>query len=115
MRRWLDNHPSEVVVIDFGNIEYEEETIPELVTALQQTFSAQSTSVKLNSQFKETGSWPTLGEAVQNNERIFVFIRDKTGALNTGDNHTDIVTEHTFKPTETSVPDKSEGEASIIF
>ena len=37
MRRWLDNHPSEVVVIDFGNIEYEEETIPELVTALQQT------------------------------------------------------------------------------
>ena len=115
MRRWLDNHPSEVVVIDFGNIEYEEETIPELVTALQHTFSAQSTSVKLNSQFKETGSWPTLREAVQNNERIFVFIRDKTGALNTGDNHTDIVTEHTFKPTETSVPEKSEGEASIIF
>ena len=30
---------------------------------------------KLNKQFKTSGTWPTLGEAVASNRRLFVFIR----------------------------------------
>ena len=41
-----------------------------------ETFSAeQEDRVKLNKQFKTTGTWPTLGEAISSNARVFVFIR----------------------------------------
>jgi len=32
--------------------------------------------VRLNTDYKETGKWPTLKAAVQQNKRVFVFVRD---------------------------------------
>ena len=112
LRRWLDSHPSEVVVLHFGNIEYPAETVPALLETLAETFSAQSTSVKLNAKFKETGSWPSLGEAVAANERVFVFVRDTVGALTERD--TQYVREIKVKPRETFNITTGPGEVSVL-
>ena len=81
MRRWLDSHPSEVVALNFGNIEYPNSTIPALQETMLKIFPVESAGVKLNGKFKSTGAWPTLGESVRSNERIFVFVRDTAGLL----------------------------------
>jgi predicted deacylase len=31
----------------------------------------------LNTKFKESGRWPTIGEAVESGERVFVFVRSE--------------------------------------
>ena len=46
--------------------------------------------------FKENGSWPLLGEAVERNERIFVFIRDTVGVV--GEDDLEFVREIKVKP-----------------
>ena len=81
LRTWLDNHPSEVVTLNFGNIEYPESTIPELQKTMNEIFPTNSSGVKMNGQFKSVLAWPTLGECVRSNERIFVFVRDTVGLL----------------------------------
>ena len=78
MRRWLDLHPSEVVnctvlhftvlyctvlyctalqvvALNFGNIEYPEETVPALLEQLGDSFPDTSTGVKLNTHYKQSG------------------------------------------------------------
>ncbi len=32
---------------------------------------------RMNGEYKRRGSWPTLGEAVSSNERVFVFVRSQ--------------------------------------
>ena len=57
----------------FGELHYPDETVPSLKEALRSTFKS---AVKLNSGFKRTGgTWPTLGEAIEANERVFAFVR----------------------------------------
>ena len=113
LRRWMDAHPSEVVVVNFGNIQYPEETIPALLETLKEIFPPVSTSVKLNSQYKRTGKWPTLGEAVESNERIFVFIRDTIGAIS-GNNHPEVVKEIKVKPTDIELTSKNRSDATVM-
>ena len=96
IREWLNNHPSEVVVLNFGNIDWPDETIPILLETLMQTFTKEG--VKMNRSFKLTGKWPTLREAVTKNERIFVFVRDSIGAVT--ENELDMVKEVKVKPDE---------------
>lgn len=96
MRTWLDKHPSEVVVINFGNIEWAEETIPSLMETLMEQFSPEEGRVGLNKGFKETGTWPTMGEAVNTNKRVFIFLRDSVGAVT--ENELEIVREIKVKP-----------------
>lgn len=71
---WLIEHRSEVVVINFGNIGFKDETIPVLVKAMKAKFDHE-TGPRLNTEYKVNGSWPTLGSAVDENTRLFVFIR----------------------------------------
>ena len=96
MRSWLDQHPSEVVVLNFGNIEWAEETIPNLMETLLDKFSPEEKRVGLNTAFKKTGAWPTLAEAVVSNQRVFVFLRDSIGAVT--ENELEIVREVKVKP-----------------
>jgi len=96
MRNWLDQHPSEVVVLNFGNIEWPEETIPSLMETLINKFSPEENRVGLNTAFKKTGTWPTLAEAVDTNQRVFVFLRDSIGAVT--ENELEIVREVKVKP-----------------
>ena len=112
LRRWLDSHPSEVVVLNFGNMKYPGETVPALLETLTESFPSQSTSVKLNAKFKETGSWPSLGEAVSANERVFVFVRDTVGALTELD--TQYVKEIKVKPRETFNMTTGPGEVTVM-
>lgn len=112
MRMWLDQHPSEVVVLNFGNIEYPDVTVPSLVEGLASAFPAHSTSVTINVKYKQTGSWPTLAEAVTSNERIFVFIRDTVGVLSEHD--LAFVKELKVKPTDANEPVKGPGEVIIM-
>jgi len=97
MRDWLDIHKSEVVVLNFGNIELPKETIPKLMETLLEVFTGQDDErVKINKVFKKTGVWPTLGEAVRSNERLFVFIRDSIGAVT--ENELEFLKEVKVKP-----------------
>ena len=101
---WLDQHPSEIVVLFFGNIARPEETVPRLIATLRSVFPRGGPGVGMNSVYKTEGRWPTLGEAKEGdstfsrfyrghlylspsaNDRVFVFIRDKSGSLVTADN-----------------------------
>ena len=96
MADWLNAHPSEVVLLTFGNIEYPGETVPRLGDALREAFPAQGDGVRMNRAFKETGSWPLLGEAVASNERVIVFIRDTVGVV--GEEDLEFVREVKVKP-----------------
>ena len=78
-------HPTELVILNFGNIEYPEETVPKLIEALKSAFPETGSQVKMNKDFKANGSWPLLGEAVDKNERVFVMIRDTVGAIGEAD------------------------------
>ena len=98
MRSWLNSHPSEVVVLNFGNIEYPNHTISALTNTMMDIFPLRSVGVKMNRMLKQTGSWPTLGEAVRSNERIFVFVRDTVGAITPAQEHQSFVKEIKVKP-----------------
>lgn len=76
VRAWMDEHPREVIVLYFGEINNEEISYPELIKVLRKVFDQDH--VKMNKDFKtNNGSWPKLGAAVESNERIFVFIRSE--------------------------------------
>jgi len=112
MRVWLDEHPSEVVVLNFGNIDWPEQTIPSLMETLIDKFSSQDGRVRINRAFKEKGYWPTLGEAVDSNERVFVFLRDSIGAVT--ENELEIVKEIKVKPgNDVASKNLTEVEATI--
>ena len=66
----------------------------------------------INVKYKQTGTWPTLGEAVSSNERIFVFIRDSVGAI--AEEDTEFVKEIKVKPGYDRDIDREEGAATIM-
>ena len=73
MGRWLNRHQGEVITLYFGELHYPDDTVPSLKEALRESFH--KNIVQMNSAFKRTGKWPSLGEAVAANERVFVFVR----------------------------------------
>ena len=108
---WLNRHPTELVVLSFGNIEYPEVTIAKLLEALRSVFPEAGDLVKMNKDFKANGSWPLLGEAVNKNERVFVFIRDTVGVIDEDD--LQFVKEIKVKPDKALPPRKSKTEVYI--
>ncbi|XP_023336799.1 uncharacterized protein LOC111707845 isoform X2 [Eurytemora carolleeae] len=106
VKKWLDEHTSEVIVLYFGGIAFKEQTVPALVDALKSTFRNE-TGVSLNKDYKETGEWPTLGSAVEKNARIFTFVRHNSIAGEKG-----IVEDFKLRPDE--YKEKADGSASII-
>ncbi len=58
-----------------GEFTNEAESFSSLDQVLQKIFASFPNSVALSDTFKRFGSWPTLGEAVEQNKRIFVFSR----------------------------------------
>lgn len=111
IRDWLDLHSTELLVLNFGNIEYPGDTVPKLLEALRAAFPQQGEGVRMNRSFKENGSWPLLGEAVERNERIFVFIRDTVGVV--GDDDLEFVREIKVKPGKEFPGNKTETEVYI--
>ena len=108
---WLNRHPTELVVLSFGNIEYPEVTIAKLLEALRSVFPEAGDLVKMNKDFKANGSWPLLGEAVNKNERVFVFIRDTIGVIGEDDLH--FVREIKVKSDRAFPANKSETEVFV--
>jgi len=108
---WLNRHPTELVVLSFGNIEYPEVTIAKLLEALRSVFPEAGDLVKINKDFKANGSWPLLGEAVDKNERVFVFIRDTVGVIGEDDLH--FVREIKVKSDRAFPANKSETEVFV--
>ena len=104
-------HPTELVILNFGNIEYPEVTVPKLIEALRSAFPETGNQVKMNKDFKANGSWPLLGEAVDKNERVFVMIRDTVGVI--GEDDLQFVREIKVKPDRTFPENKSDTEVYI--
>ena len=115
MRAWLDSHPSQVVVLNFGNIEYPNHTISALTNTMMDIFPTRSVGVKMNRKLKQTGVWPTLGEAVRSNERIFVFVRDTVGAISASEEHDPFVKEIKVKPDTLMKSNLSVGQGEVTI
>ena len=115
MRSWLNSHPSEVVVLNFGNIEYPNHTISALTNTMMDIFPLRSVGVKMNRKLKQTGAWPTLGEAVRSNERIFVFVRDTVGAITASEDHHSFVKEIKVKPENLKKSNISAGPGEVAI
>ena len=107
----MNRHPTELVVLSFGNIEYPEVTIARLLEALRSVFPEAGDLVKMNKDFKAKGFWPLLGEAVDKNERVFVFIRDTVGVID--ENDFQFVKEIKVKPDKALPPRKSKTEVYV--
>lgn len=107
----MDRHPTELLIINFGNIEYPAQTVPKLIEALKAAFPETGNRVKINKEFKATGSWPLLGDAVDKNERVFVLIRDTLGLVEEDD--LQFVREIKVKPDRTFPENKSDTEVFI--
>ena len=78
---WMKSHPNEVIVIHFNRdvqSGYHAKIAKSLENSLLSIWPA-STSGKLgmNSVYKAHWKWPTLGDAISSNKRIFIFM-DKT-------------------------------------
>lgn len=74
---WMVEHPREIVTLYFGELQYETDTYPVLQNEILNNFGMDDSVVKLNIHHKNNGGWPTLGEAIETNQRIFVFIRSE--------------------------------------
>ena len=68
---WLNRHPNEVLVLYFGKIDFENETLWRLKESLKASFGS-----RINDEYKKTsGRWPTLGQAIRDQKPIFIFMR----------------------------------------
>ncbi|EDO48926.1 predicted protein [Nematostella vectensis] len=79
--QWLNQNPREIVVISFTrNYEpWNERTIArDIEDKLRSLWWDQSpSSLSMNDEFATSGRWPTLGDAVRRNQRVFVFVHPK--------------------------------------
>ena len=78
---WANANPEEVILIHFGSLYKGRTTLNPLLREIKDSFLntyTTNTSVRLNKVFQETGKWPTLGEAIATNERVFIFIVEKS-------------------------------------
>ena len=76
---WLNTHPTEIVVIYFGNmLGNVAEGQKELRTILKTVFNGLDGNVGLNDYWQNYQEWPTLHQAKETNQRIFAIVRTKT-------------------------------------
>ena len=71
---WSNANPNEIVLLHFGSLYKGNKTFQPLIEEIKNSFSENNSSVKINKAFQKTGNWPTLGEAIAKNERIFIFV-----------------------------------------
>ena len=74
LKTWMSQHPREVVVVHFGRVDRFNETYSQLQAVLGREFP---NNEGLNTQFQETGSWPSLGLAVAQSRTLFLMVRIK--------------------------------------
>ena len=67
--------------------------------------------MKINRKFKQFGEWPMMGDAVTQNERVFVFIRDDID--NISDDEFEFVREIKRKPADNLTDIKAASEVFI--
>ena len=76
---WLNTHPTEIVVIYFGNmLGNVAEGQKELRTILKTVFNGLDGNVGLNDYWQNYQEWPTLHQAKETNQRVFAIVRTKT-------------------------------------
>ena len=76
---WLNSHPTEIVVIYFGNmLGNVAEGQKELRTILKNVFNGLDGNVGLNDYWQIHQEWPTLKQAKESNQRVFAIVRTKT-------------------------------------
>ena len=77
IKEWLAKHPSDIVVLRFGQIDGNRVLgMKKLSAILHNTFSGLNNDIGLNDHFRLTnGGWPTLGEAKAENKRVFAFVK----------------------------------------
>jgi hypothetical protein len=70
LRTFLSENPTEVVMVNFNHeMTHQDVLIPELVRQIEEQLSP-----FLNNDFRTTGRWPTLEQAIRSGKRLFVLI-----------------------------------------
>ena len=62
---WMKNHPSEIVILYFGEIlaTSRPNAVSSLVQLLEENFDGENGNIGINDVFRSNNSWPTLEEA----------------------------------------------------
>ena len=76
---WMKAHPSEVVIIHFNRDaqeDYRKQIAQDLMSLLLNLWNpnGNTNSLTMSTYYHVHQQWPTLGEAIQNTQRIFVFM-----------------------------------------
>ena len=82
--KWMKSHPNEVTIIHFNNNaqdEYREEIAESLKDVLLKLWKPNSSSkLAMNTYYKShEWKWPTLGDAIRLNQRVFIFMDNNLG------------------------------------
>ena len=82
--KWMRNHPGEVIVIHFNRnaqIKYRGEIAIGIEKLLLKFWDPNNSTLSffMNTHYKKNFMWPTLGDAVRNQQRIFVFMDNNLG------------------------------------
>lgn len=78
VKTWMTAHPNEVVVLYFGELLGDRlKGLKELKNILAHELPSRgcADTVCINTQWQDTKKWPSLGDAIDANRRIFVFAR----------------------------------------
>ena len=104
---WANNNPKEVVLLHFGSLYDGNTTLIPLIQEIKDSFLDTSNSVNLNKVFQTTGEWPTLGDAIKRNERIFIFIKDGSTGANVETEITDYIRAYKIDDDDIGKPSKT--------
>ena len=79
---WMKNHPSEIVILYFGELyaNSRPNAVSSLARLLEVNFDGKNDNIGINDVFRSNDTWPTLGEAKRTNKRIFAVIRTKSNS-----------------------------------
>lgn len=113
VRNWLNANPREVAIVHFGSVNNFDEAMVHVKEELDKIFQDKS-SVQLNTEFQATGEWPTLQEAIDSNQRLFLMIRFKDLSKLTSSEKFISVVKVGKKQLDMPKPDLPKGTLSIL-
>ena len=82
LKAWMEDNPREVVIVHLGELKNRAEVMEHFQVLLDHVYPGDA---GVNTHFQETGEWPTLGQAIDQNKQLFVMIKFPKSDLTGGD------------------------------
>lgn len=72
LKAWMEENPMEVVIVHLGELKNRAEVLNHFHSLLTCVFPRDT---GINTQFQETGEWPTLGQAIDTGRQLFIMVK----------------------------------------